>query len=81
MYAEFIQRIVRGYHLFVIGQSYMDAIQAGHTDQVMGSFGMLMFPMARTEFRLELQSGRTFDDDAAVLPESWKALAQVHISL
>ncbi|MGZ3722045.1 MAG: hypothetical protein ACXVA9_03880 [Bdellovibrionales bacterium] len=81
MYAELMQRLTRGYHLFVDAQSYKDEIKAGHDDKVTGGFGLLMFPMARTEFRVELTSNRQFNDDANVSPESWTALAQLHISL
>jgi hypothetical protein len=81
MYVELQQRMIRGYHLFVDAQSYKDQLSAGHDDQVTGGFGVLMFPVARTEFRIELQSGRTFNDDAQVAPEAWTALAQLHLSL
>ena len=81
MYVELQQRIIRGYHLFVIGQGYKNSLNAGHDDLVTGSFGVLMFPVARTEFRVELESGRVFNDAAEVSPESWTALAQLHLSL
>lgn len=81
MYAELQQRLIRGYHLFVDGQDYKDQLKAGHDDQINAGFGLLMFPVARTEFRVEFQSGRSFNDDANVRSEAWTALAQVHISL
>jgi len=80
-YVELQQRLVRGYHLFLEGQTYKDNLSAGHDNLVQGGFGLLMFPMARTEFRLELQNGRQFNDDTDVQPESWTLLAQVHLSL
>lgn len=81
MYVELQQRMTRGYHLFVVGQGYKSSLSAGHDDLVNGGFGVLMFPVARTEFRIELESGRVFNDAAEVSPESWTALAQLHLSL
>jgi len=80
-YAELQQRLVRGYHLFVNGQSYKANMTADHDNLVQAGFGLLMFPMARTEFRVEFASGRQFNDDTDVQPESWTLLAQVHLSL
>jgi hypothetical protein len=80
-YAEAIQRMTRGYHLFLAGQSYQDELKGGHNNNIGGSIGLLMFPLARVEFRLELQSNRQFNDSSSVAPESWSALAQVHLSL
>jgi hypothetical protein len=80
-YAEAIQRMIRGYHLFVSGQSYQQQLKASQEDQFRFDFGFLMFPMARTEFRLQLENARSFSDSADVGRESWAALAQVHLSL
>ena len=81
VFAEMQQRIVRGYHLFVTGQAYKDDFKSGRDDKVDGGFGMLAFPRARTELRLEWRNSRVFNDDAEVKPEAWTALAQLHISL
>lgn len=81
MYSEAIQRVVRGYHLFLQGQAYKDKMEGGRADQLKLGFGLLAFPMQRLEFRVEAETLRQLNNSPAVTRDGWTAMAQVHLSL
>lgn len=81
LYSEAIQRIYRGYHLFVSAQGYKAKNVSQEPNNIKGSFGLLAFPSQRIEFRIEAENGRQLTDNAEVTKDTWLMLAQVHISL
>lgn len=81
LYSEAIQKIKRGYHLFVVGQAYKDRIDSNKADNFRGGFGLLAFPLARVEFRIELENGWTHASSADVSSDSWSLMSQLHLSL
>ena len=81
LFSEAMQRLERGYHLFVAGQLYKDAMTAKRPDLFKGGFGLLMFPMQRLELRVELENALQLSQSANVPNDSWALMAQIHISL
>jgi hypothetical protein len=81
MYSEAMQKIVRGYHLFVTGQAYKDDLVGSRPDNLRLGAGLLMFPMARTEFRVEVENTRQILPNAEVPKDFWAVMAQIHLSL
>lgn len=81
LYSEAIQKITRGYHMFVTAQSHKKNMVASEVDEMKLALGMLLFPMARTEFRFDLENVRSFSSNASVSPDSWNLMLQAHISL
>lgn len=80
MYAEAMQRLIRGYHFFVVGQAYKDDFSTAHSDYVKAGAGILAFPMPRLELRLEFENTRDIASDTTS-PDTWAILSQLHISL
>ncbi len=80
-YGQAIQKLYRGYHVFVVGQLYKDDMKAGRPDLLRTGAGLLIFPASRFEWRVELENGRQFTDSAEVQRESWIILTQLHVSL
>ncbi len=81
VYSEAIQKIVRGYHLFVTGQAYKERMEQGKSDTIVMGFGLLMFPMARTEVRVDVENGRSYSSSPTVEADYWNLMAQLHLSL
>lgn len=81
MFAEGIQKIKRGYHIFVTGQAYKDDMISSQPDNIKMGAGLLAFPMARTEFRIEVENSRQILGSAEVPKDSWVLLTQIHLSL
>ncbi len=81
LYSEAIQKMARGYHVFVSGQAYKEDMVAAETDNFKLAVGMLIFPMARTEFRFDLENLRYVRPGAVVPNDSWNLMLQAHISL
>lgn len=81
LYTEGMQRFARGYHIFVTAQSYKDLLTSDRPDIVKTGAGLLVFPMQRLEFRLELENTRQFASSTKVNDEEWTLLGQVHIAL
>lgn len=81
VYSEAIQKIVRGYHLFVTGQAYKERMETGKSDTIVTGFGLLMFPMARTEVRIDVENGRNYSSAPTVEADYWNLMAQLHLSL
>lgn len=81
LYTEAIQKVVRGYHVFVSGQSKKDDFKTSNSDDLRLAVGVLAFPMARTEFRIDLQNDRSNSSGAAVANDIWSLMLQAHLSL
>lgn len=81
VYAEAIQRVTRGYHVFISGQAFKDNMTADGSDAVKTGIGLLAFPMQRLEFRLEAENTRQFRNSVTVPKEDWWAMGQIHVSL
>lgn len=81
VYSEALQRLERGYHLFIAGQLYKDAMLAKRPDAFKGGFGLLMFPMQRLELRLEMENAMQLSQSANVPKDSWALMGQIHLSL
>lgn len=81
VFAEGIQKVVRGYHIFVSGQAYKDDMVSSRPDNIRTGFGVLAFPMARTELRVEVENTRQVVNSPLVPEDVWAFLTQVHISL
>jgi len=81
LWAEAIQRVIRGYHFFLVGQAYKDDMKGDRPDQVRTAFGFLVFPKQRWEWRIELENSRRFTDNNEVQKDSWAFLTQLHLSL
>ncbi len=81
VYSEAIQKIKRGYHIFMTGQAYKRDMVASAGDQIKLGTGMLLFPMARTELRFNLENTRTIEAGSEVPNDSWALLLQAHLSL
>jgi hypothetical protein len=81
VFSEAMQRVVRGYHAFISGQVYKDRLERGRPENFKMSFGALMFPMQRLEFRAELENTRQYNSSPDVNDEGWALMGQVHISL
>jgi hypothetical protein len=81
MFSEAMQRLFRGYHLFVSGQVYKDKMERGRPENLKASFGMLAFPMQRLEFRVEMENSRQYNTSPDVNKDVWSLIGQVHLSL
>jgi hypothetical protein len=81
VYSEAIQRVVRGYHVFVTGQAFKDDMTADASDAVKTGIGLLAFPMHRLEFRIEAENTRQFRNSVTVPRDDWWAVGQIHVSL
>jgi hypothetical protein len=81
IYSEAIQKLVRGYHVFVSAQAYKDRMESDAKDQVKAGVGFLMFPMQRLEFRVEAEDMRQMRSSSEVSKDSWQLMGQVHVSL
>lgn len=81
IWSEAIQRLVRGYNFFVTGQAYKDDMKGDRPDQVRTGFGLLIFPLQRFEWRVELENSRRFTDNNEVQKDTWAFLTQLHLSL
>lgn len=79
-WGEVVQRLARGYHLFVEGQAYKANMVSGKSDELKAGGGLIMWPMARTELRIEFLNKREFSV-AEVQQDTWQMLYQLHISL
>lgn len=80
-YSEIQQKVVRGYHAFLIGQLYKDDMTGSRPDNVKMGLGMLAFPMARMEVRIEVENTRQIYNGAQAPEDVWAILAQIHASL
>ena len=81
VFSEAMQRVGRGYHVFISGQAYKDKLERGRPETLKMSFGLLAFPMQRFEFRVEAENIRQYNTSADVNEEGWSLLGQVHLSL
>ncbi len=81
VYSEAIQRVVRGYHLFISGEAYKQELKHTEDDSVRMGLGLLAFPMQRLEFRFEGLHSIKMPVNAQVAQDSWTFLGQIHLSL
>lgn len=81
LYSEAIQKVVRGYHIFVTGQAYKDDMSGARPDNMKIGAGLLAFPLQRWECRLEVENTRQINSSQQVPKDVWAILAQLHISL
>lgn len=79
VYAQAMQRVFRGMHLFFAGQSYKDDIQNGKTDYLIFSSGFVYFPRGRYELRMEAENRRRYSSQN-VSADGWNVLTQLHLS-
>ncbi|WP_246845636.1 hypothetical protein [Bdellovibrio sp. ZAP7] len=71
--------IARGYNILTTIEQSRDDIQSSSAENLKYSFGLLAFPLPRTEFRLGLSNGKTNLDGTGV-DDSWALQTQVHLS-
>jgi len=76
-----MQKIIRGYHVFMTGQAYRDRFDGSRPDNVRTGAGLLVFPMQRLEFRAEIENNRQITNSSTVPKETWVVMGQVHVSL
>lgn len=81
LYTEAIQKISRGYHWFVQGQSYKEDMNADFVDNVKLGTGLLMFPGGKYEVRVEAENTHQISTSADVAPDVWSIMTQLHLSL
>lgn len=81
VFSEAMQKVVRGYHVFVNGQAHKSDMTSANSDTVRLGAGLLAFPRQRFELRIEVQNERNITNAAAVSPDTWAFLAQLHLSL
>lgn len=81
IYSEAIQKVRRGYHVFMTGQAYKRDMVASSSDEIKLGVGMLIFPMARAEFRFDLENTLAVESGSEVPPDSWALMLQAHLSL
>jgi hypothetical protein len=72
--------ITRGYNVISQIEYYNATMTATSPDLTRWTFGLLMFPMPRMEFRTTFVNGRTIMD-TAVSKDQWMLQAQLHLSL
>lgn len=78
--AEAMVLMQRGYNFVSQLEYYNRTGSTKSADETRWSFGVLAFPMPRTEFRVNLVNGRNISD-TGVTPDSWSAQTQFHLSL
>ncbi|MEK2688193.1 hypothetical protein [Bdellovibrio sp. GT3] len=71
--------LTRGYNLLATLEHSKDDIQSSSAENLKYSFGLLAFPLPRTEYRLGLTNGKTNLDNAGV-DDTWLLQTQVHVS-
>lgn len=80
VFSQAMQKLVRGYHVFVSGQAYKGRMVSNVADRLKMSGGLLAFPMQRFEFRFEIENTRQFENSADVKDETWAMMGQAHVS-
>lgn len=81
LYSQVMQKISRGYHLYAMGESFKSQMISSQNLEVRTGFGILAFPLARVELRIEAKNTRTFTNNRTVPPDSWMLNSQIHLSL
>lgn len=81
-YTQITHRMSRGYHFLMVGQTYKSQTDAQTVDNVKTGIGLLAFPMARTELRIDLENTKSLSNTPSkVSRDNWAMLAQWHLSL
>ncbi|HEY8270323.1 MAG TPA: hypothetical protein VIG33_05500 [Pseudobdellovibrionaceae bacterium] len=77
---EGVYLITRGYNIISQIEYYNATLSPESPDMTRWTFGLLMFPMPRMEFRTTFVNGRSITD-TTVTNDLWMLQAQLHISL
>jgi hypothetical protein len=77
---EWGHRIGRGYNLISQVEFYNATLSVASPDMARWTFGLLMFPVPRMEFRTTFVNGRTISY-TAVNKDTWMVQTQLHLSL
>ncbi|MBS1969768.1 MAG: hypothetical protein JSU04_05650 [Bdellovibrionales bacterium] len=77
---EGLYLITRGYNLLSQIEYYNATLSPETPDQTRWTFGLLMFPAPRMEFRTTFVNGRSIAD-TTVSKDQWMLQAQLHLSL
>ncbi|RYZ68945.1 MAG: hypothetical protein EOP09_08600 [Proteobacteria bacterium] len=77
---EGVYAITRGYNLLSQIEYYNSTLSAETPDTTRWTFGLLMFPMPKMEFRTTFVNGRIIQD-TTVTKDTWMLQAQLHLSL
>jgi hypothetical protein len=78
-YVQTMVNLRRGYNLLSVIENSKSDIEKSSTEILKWSFGALMFPLPRTEFRVMLTNGKAFDDSSAN-EDVWAFQSQIHLS-
>ena len=81
MYSEAMQKVKRGYHIFVSAQAFKDDMVGTRPDTLKFGGGLLAFPRQRWEFRIEFENTRQINSSPLVSKDIWAILGQLHLSL
>lgn len=81
LYSQIMQKIKRGYHVYAMGEAFKAQMIASQPLGINTGIGLLMFPMARVEFRVEAKNGRSLSNTGQVTPDHWILTSQIHLSL
>lgn len=79
-FSQAMQRITRGYNIFVSGQGYKDEMVSSRPNNLKATIGLLMFPLQRYEFRIEAENTRQTTNSADFQDETWALMSQMHLS-
>jgi len=78
-YVQTLVNITRGYNLLSVIENSKNDIEKSSTENLKWSFGALLFPLPRSEFRLMATNGKFFDDSVAS-DDTWTLQGQIHVS-
>lgn len=78
-YVQSMVNISRGYNLLSVIENSKSDIENSSTEILKWSFGALLFPLPRSEFRMMLTNGKAFDDSTAN-EDVWAFQGQIHVS-
>lgn len=78
--AQSLALIKRGYFFLSQIEYYNQTLSTKSPDNLKWTFGLLTFPLMKTEFRLTFVNGRDLSDES-VVGDSWSVQTQLHLSL
>lgn len=78
--AQSMALIKRGYFFLSQAEYYNQTLSTKSPDNLKWTFGLVMFPYLKTEYRLTVINGRDLSDESAS-GDSWIAQMQLHLSL
>lgn len=80
-YSEAMQKVARGYHLFVSAQAYKADLSGNKADNLKFGAGFLIFPFQRMEWRLEIENAHQVFHSSQDVQDSWSVYGQLHLSI